>query len=227
MNRTRTNRNCFYPAAFLAVVLVAAACSSKLFQINEKPVIESLNADDYEVHPGDTVRVWAQVKDEDDAVLTYKWSAAAGSFIPPANDREVYWKAPAAGGSFLLTLTVSDESESVSASIQVIVLSMQKPYVRLLYPVPGKFYVQYDTAHVKAIATHENGIRDVYLYMGNVKENISANRSGDRYAFICPLDGEAGQTELKVVAVSDNLQQASDSVTVSVEGISPGKRGKP
>jgi len=223
---TRINKKGGHPAAFLAVLLALAACSSELFQTNKKPVIESLNADHYEVHPGDTVRVWAEVKDEDNDVLTYAWSAAAGSFIPPANGSEVFWKAPAGGGSFLVTLTASDESESVSSSIQVTVLSMQKPTVRLLYPPAGKFYVQHDTAHVKAIATHENGIRDVRLFLRDAETDAAAGRSGDRFTFICTLEGEAGPAELKVTAYSNNiLQQASDSVSVCVEGVLIGKKG--
>jgi hypothetical protein len=228
LNLSRIKRSFFHPAAFAVLLMILAACSSDLFRINEKPVIEGLHADDYEVHPGDTVRVWAEVKDGDDEVLTYAWSAAAGTFIPPANGSEVYWKAPAGGGSFLVTLTVSDESESVSSSLQIIVLSMQKPYVRLLYPVPGKFYVQHDTAHVRAMATHENGIRNVRLFLRDAEADVPAGRSGDRYIFICPVEGEAGPAELKVTAVSNNiLQQASDSVSVFVEGVLIGKKAKP
>ncbi|MBN1892955.1 PKD domain-containing protein [bacterium] len=228
MNANRIKKILFHPAVFPALLLALAACSSELFRINEKPVIESLNAEVYEVHPGDTVRVWAAVKDGDDDVLTYAWSAGAGTFIPPANGSEVYWKAPAGGGSFLVTLTVSDESESVSSSIQVVVLSMQKPYVRILHPMPGKFYVLHDTAHVKAIATHENGIREVRLFLRDVEAGVPAARSGDHYSFVCALEGDAGPSELKVTAFSNNiLQQASDSVSVCVEGILIGKKGAP
>lgn len=212
-------------AILVALVLAAmAACSPGIFGLPEAPEIRSLTLDRYEVDPDDTVTAVVSIKDAKDKSLTYEWSCAAGRFLPPLDQARALWKAPAVGGAYRLGVKVSNEDKSSSRTVDVTVRSFTLPAVRLLSPEDGARLVQYSTLAVAAEARHENGIARVDLLLnGSLRATLNGRADG-RYDFTCALDAPSGPATVTVTAVANVTgRAASDSVTVSVEGIVLGR----
>ena len=106
--------------------LISGGCDSDLFKVKVVPVITGLSADQYEVDPGDTIRIAVTV-DDDDAGLQYHWSATGGQFLPPINQPAVQWIAPDEGGMYRLTVTVSNGDGDSDPSSEYINVRMKEP----------------------------------------------------------------------------------------------------
>lgn len=96
---------------------------------NTPPVIESLSASSSTVTgAGNLVRLSGSARDAEDVLsdASYSWSCApqpeCGSFTP-ASGPTVYWESPASGGSYAITLTVSDGSQETSQALSIEVLA--------------------------------------------------------------------------------------------------------
>lgn len=85
---------------------------------NTTPIIDSLVASASTVLPGGTLSLQATAHDPDPSdTLTYAWTATDGTF-GSAGAAATTWKAPATGGTFALTLTVTD-SRGAAATLRV------------------------------------------------------------------------------------------------------------
>jgi outer membrane protein OmpA-like peptidoglycan-associated protein len=74
------------------------------------------------VAPGGSATVIATAQDPDGDALTYSWRAASGTLATPS-DRQSVWTAPAAAGSYPVTVTVTDAkgaTASDTATCQVV-----------------------------------------------------------------------------------------------------------
>ena len=114
------------PIVILACLyIIGSGCNSDLFKLKVVPVITDLSADQYEVDPGDTIRVVVTV--DDDSALQYHWTATGGQFLPPMNQPAVLWIAPAEGGTYRLTVTVSNGDGDSDPSSEYINVRMKEP----------------------------------------------------------------------------------------------------
>ena len=87
---------------------------------NAIPQIESITADSLFTGRSQTVRLTVQATDKDEDLLSYIWSASAGTF----NDStrvSVEWRAPNKAGAYIIRVTVSDEEADVMDSVGVVV----------------------------------------------------------------------------------------------------------
>lgn len=213
----------------LAVLMAVLSCSSDLFNPSKKSeeknvVINSLEFDAYEVNPGDTVTAIVSVNDAQSQTLQYEWAADGGSFIPPLNKPQVLWKAPIVGGTYRISVTVSNGEKSASHSEKLTVKSLVNPSVKIVSPANGGYFVKYDTLTVNARASHDNGIEQVDLYINrNHKTVLSPTSLKDGYACAWRLDEPSGPALVTVEAVSVTNIVGKDSVTIFIEGIVLGK----
>lgn len=217
----------FFIISFFNLVFLMeyTGCSPDIFQRPKAPVIVSLEMSAYEVDPGDTVRVTVTVQDSKDDVLHYEWSTNGGQFIQPLDRPDVRWKAPAVGGSFTITVTVSNEKKSSSQSGTITVRSYLRPYVEILSPKNGEYYVQYTTLNVRVQAQHSNGIHSLSLYVSDTLRTVESGHPGEQYDFMYQLSDSAGSTEIKVEAIANTTgTMGKDSVNIVIEGIVLGKR---
>jgi hypothetical protein len=210
--------------ALLTMMILSTGCNSDLFKPAKAPEITALNLDFYEVNPADTVTATVMVKDQGDQGLIYEWTADNGQFLAPLDGPQIKWKAPAVGGSYRITIKVSNDEKSSSKFQTVTVRSLVDPSVEILAPAEGSYWVQHTTLTINARARHENGIARVELYINNnLKATVNGHRSED-YTLASSLDEPSGPAVVKVAAVANVTNRAGgDSTAIFIEGVVLGK----
>jgi hypothetical protein len=213
----------------LIFMLLWCACDPELFKQKQAPQIISVTSDKgFRINPGDTITLTVEATNPEEGDLTYSWDAPASFLFLSGRDAEsVVLKAPFAGGTYPVKVTVSNADKSSERSVDVVVKSMTAPYVRIIQPSEDDFWVQYTKNQIQAEAIHENGIFRAWLIVNDTLE-ISQNPQiqGDIYTFFWNTDIAYGQAELKVVAEATTGVQGADSVRVFIEGVIPGKNEK-
>ncbi|MFH1542328.1 MAG: YCF48-related protein [bacterium] len=106
------------PIIALMVVYGCTATSTS----NNAPVIMALTASPSSVQPEGTVTLSCDAHDADGDVITYAWSASAGT-LSSTSASLVTWTAPAAEATYQITVTISDGSALASDSVNVMVSS--------------------------------------------------------------------------------------------------------
>ena len=194
-------------------------------RIQEPPIILSVECSAYEVDPGDTVEVSATLMNPADPGLDYQWTADGGTFLPPVNQSEVQWKAPAVGGVYQISLTVANNDKvSESYSQTVTVRSFAAPYVEILTPVDNAVFLQYSQLDVMVHANHQNGIEAVSLYVDDTFVSRLNGTASEEYHFIFQVNEPAGVHILRVEAMAKTTGViGSDQVAIRVEGVVLGK----
>jgi len=87
---------------------------------NQPPQISSLTGDPSGVLYGGTAKITCIATDPDDDVVRYSWSASEGSITGVGN--KVTWVAPNKGGTFNITVLVSDgEGGETTGNVMVVV----------------------------------------------------------------------------------------------------------
>ncbi|RKH18967.1 hypothetical protein D7X74_08005 [Corallococcus sp. CA047B] len=107
-----------------AVMMLARPLTPASFFENASPVITSMVVSPGAVTPGGVVSLQATAEDPDpDDLLTFAWTAGAGSFSA-ASKLSTNWTAPTVPGPVVLTLTVTDANGATAAlDVTVTVLS--------------------------------------------------------------------------------------------------------
>ena len=103
----------------MIAIIIIAGCdegSDPVRPQNLPPVIESLTVQYNTLEWGGTTRLWVTASDPEESDLTYSWTATGGLFTSATNINSVRWQAPDSSGGFAITVTVSDDANSVSAS---------------------------------------------------------------------------------------------------------------
>ncbi|XXF79839.1 PKD domain-containing protein [Myxococcaceae bacterium GXIMD 01537] len=205
---------------------------------NAAPVIESLVVSANVVHPSGTVTLTATARDDNPGdVLSYQWSASAGSFSAqgPAT-QSTTWTAPATEGVHQLMLTVMDSrgataTVSVNITVQrnsgsvggasVTVTFNSWPYIQTMTAAPSILVLNAAT-RLSVIARDEDG--DAISQMWST----DCNGTFDNAAAISPLftlrqvpasgrctfniqvsDGRGGQNTGALILRQGNLVQAN------------------
>ncbi len=92
----------------------------RVVAMNQAPEILSWEASPLQVAPGESVHLSFHVKDPDNDILSYSFSAGAGGFNPQSGELsppypgviETSWIAPAMEGTYQITLTITDENQA-------------------------------------------------------------------------------------------------------------------
>ena len=214
---------------FLYAIAVAAiletACDSDLLKPKNAPVVDRVTAESYEVDPGDTLRVQVNVGQPNGEFLRFEWSESGGQILQPSDSAGVLWVAPMTGGTYRVSVKVSNEHKSASwETIEVTVRSFVKPAVHIVTPpADGLSVVQYSLFTLEVRAIHSNGIHHVNFYINDHFQRQVSGHPDPAYSLAFEIL-DVGAVELKVEAVANVTGTAgTDSVTVNVEGIVLGK----
>ena len=209
-----------------SILALGGECAKNIIDPPEKPVIEEMTLNpESPVNPGDTVTVTVIATNPEEGILDYSWSKTGGTLIHPLNNSEIKWKMPSVGGTYNITVKVTNQKEkSTSASREINVASLTEPFVNITYPNDGDYFVQYENIEIEVIAYHMSDLLEVKLFINNnLKRTISGHPS-EEYSFDYELADSVGDTEIKVQAVSTNNIVGEDVVVIKVEGIIEGKK---
>jgi len=135
------------------------------------------------------------------------------------------------GGSYEITVNVSNENKETEASKDIEVVSSAKPLVDILAPNKDSYFVLGEQIVVEASAYHENGISVIRLVASkngqdSLIQQLGGNGSGSyRFEQLRAYDNLVGKTTLIVEAEADNQLQTlgNDAVAINIEGIIVGK----
>jgi hypothetical protein len=194
-------------------------------RIQEPPKILSVECSAYTVDPGDTVDVSATLTNASDPGLDYQWTAEGGNFLPPVNQPQVQWKAPAVGGVYRITLTVANNDKvSDPFSQSITVRSFAAPYVEIITPADNSVFLQYSQIELAVQANHQNGIESVSLYLDETFISRVNGTASEEYRFTFQINEPAGIHILRIEAVASTTGViGADEVAVRVEGVVLGK----
>ncbi len=87
----------------IVIIMVCLNCGGE----NNAPVINSVNANPSSVYPGEDATLSCNADDEDGDVITYEWSAEAGT-LSATNLSSVIWTAPMDTGHYAMEVIVED-----------------------------------------------------------------------------------------------------------------------
>jgi hypothetical protein len=211
------------------VVLEFSACGlDELMKTIEPPQVSNIftTAESFMVNPGDTALFWVDATDPQDETLNYKWTLSAGIIIGSAQRDTLHWKAPLSGNIYPIKVEVSNSEESVTRSENIIVITSDLPYVKIVEPAKDEYLVQYQPVIISTKAFSNYGINTVYLW---INDNLMLSQPGDVSVQFYKFDWDgvapAGVIEIKVTAVSQiTAMTGSDSIRVPLEGIVRGKK---
>jgi hypothetical protein len=129
--------------ALSTALLAIFGCEDTVRYSNSAPEELAIKMEKCYVAAGGTVRLVGTAVDADEDVLTYRWSATAGSFPAGAVNDTVYWKAPASPGTVVITLSVTDQidTKSIQQSITVCELLPGQVLVSRTITNAGHFYI--------------------------------------------------------------------------------------
>lgn len=110
----------FLLVALLGLSLVATGCGIFGGSGNGPPSITEIEVQPSVPTPGIQATLTADVTDPDGDSLSYQWSGTAGSFQgESATENPATWMTPSENGTYEITCTVDDGTESVSETITV------------------------------------------------------------------------------------------------------------
>lgn len=128
LRKTPTRRLWFLITHLLALAILgpAAGCSDDeplLHATNAVPIIEALTASPDTVSMGQVSNLACVATDGDSDLLSYVWSADIGTFLGTIHDRAtIRWQAPAAEGVATITVTATDDEDSATRAVEILVL---------------------------------------------------------------------------------------------------------
>ncbi|MFA4946895.1 MAG: right-handed parallel beta-helix repeat-containing protein [Candidatus Krumholzibacteriia bacterium] len=116
----------------LAVLLSFPGCESKTQIANTPPGNITLSVSKCFIETGGAVTLGGSAIDDDGDPLTFRWTATAGSFYPAsATGPSVQWTAPSTAGPVTISMSVTDDIETVTKAHNITVCT------RFPSPVPA------------------------------------------------------------------------------------------
>ncbi len=223
----------------IVAALLGAACGPKAPQPtlpppagNQPPVISSLTSAKMQLHPSGTTEIQCIAQDADGDQLDFKWACTGGSFSGAGPT--VIWQAPAAYGTYTVTVTASDrKGGSAQASLTITVGANQPPVISSLTANPSGILYGGSTT-LTCIASDPDG--DVVRYswsasegnitgVGNKVTWVAPNKGGNYNITVVVSDGKGGETRGNVMVSVGTAQRtitvtpvAQETGTVSSDG---------
>ena len=214
---------------FLIITIVLFACDAAedLFTERKAPNVDPIQSNNgFEVDPGDTLEFTVNASNLEEGDLSYEWSKEAGTIIGSINETSIMWKAPLSGGTYRISVKVSNDYKSTTNYVDVIVRSKLNPYVNISAPPGGTYLIQFTPIIMEFEAVHNNGIALIYIYINDQKIDSLVGLTQTDYSYNWDVSTSSGDKEIKVEAISKITDKVgSDSINVTIEGIIPGKSG--
>lgn len=198
---------------FFICLCLYVGCDSDLFKAKEVPIITGMTAEQYEVNPGDTVKISVSVKDSDDESLQYKWSADGGQFVPPVNCPEVYWIAPEDGGDYWLTVKVSNlDGDSDPRSEKIYVRIKEAPVIQSLNLSANEV----DPGDTIKITVQLKDMEDPTLVYNWTADGGQFLAPGNEPAVFWKAPAVGGEYHIELIVSNNKKQSAPESRTITV-----------
>ena len=120
---TRRSSSTAFPYLLLLGLVLGAGCSDGPNQPatpeNSAPTIVSCAAEPATVAVGTDATLTVDAEDDDGDDLTYTWSADSGQFPAGTDGESVTWTPPAQMGTYTVTVTVDDGTDTATDTIQI------------------------------------------------------------------------------------------------------------
>jgi len=205
----------------LVITLTVISCGVVEKLNNREPIIKELKAARQTVMVGDTVTVNVVASDPDNDELTYSWDADGGIFIK-RDQSSVQWIAPTRQDDFSIDVTVRDENGGEAHDhITITVLADTRPDVRITNPGDGQYIPALNNVELTVAAEPGAYIAKVEFYINGQLLGIDTTPP----AFTCTwsLTHYSGNVGITAIAYRSQPRpsQASDSLTVSIQGVVP------
>jgi hypothetical protein len=188
-----------------AVVLLAILLHTTLG--NDPPAIISLGAQPDHVVPSGSCQITCHAVDPDGDELSYNWSAGGGSIA--GTGATVNWTAPDSGGSYKVTVTVTDPRGGEAMS-QVTITVGSPPTIASLVAATD-WITPSGTVQVTCNATDTDGDELTYEWTAT-----AGNISGTGLAVDWTAPQEVGIYDVTVVVKDNHGDSATDSLHISV-----------
>jgi hypothetical protein len=199
----------------LGISFTAAGCSCGINDTgseNLPPVIVRLYVSPETTTPGGNGTVTVEATDETDEILSYKWSIqSGGGSVIDQNLPETKWVAPNNAGTFVIQVTISDQSGGVTYGvINVTVVADAAPVITLLGDAEVNINVGdvYTDAGATASDDVDGNITASIVVGGTV--NTSAAGS---YVLTYNVSDSAGNAALEVSRTVNVLNAATGGQT--------------
>jgi hypothetical protein len=191
---------------------------------NVGPIQSNVGFDN--VNPGDTLELSVSATNPEDGDLSYEWSANGGNIIGSINEIIIRWRSPLNGGTFRISVKVSNDYKNTTKFVDIEVWSPFNPYVNINFPTDGSYLIQHTHTDLNFDAVHNNNIALIYIYINDqIVDSMDGLQQSNYVYEKWNVDNPAGDTKIKVEAISTNYLFGSDSINVIIEGIIPGKTG--
>ncbi|HPG38451.1 MAG TPA: Ig-like domain-containing protein [bacterium] len=210
-----------YVMLCMLIFISAFSCGVVEKLNNREPVIKELKADRQTVMVGDTVTVNVVATDPDNDELTYSWDADGGIFIN-RDQSSVQWIAPTRQDDFSIDVTVRDENGGEAHdNITITVLADTRPDVRITNPADGQYIPALNNVEITVAAEPVAYIDKVEFYING--QLLGTDSTPPAFTCTWPLTHYSGNVGITAIAYRSQPRpsQASDSLTVSIQGVVP------
>ena len=172
---------------------------------NRAPVIASLTASPTEVAPGGVSTVTCGASDPDGGAFTYTWTASGGTLS--GSGASVRWTAPRVGGSYRVTVRVSDGTADATATETIQV--HEPPSITEASLTPSELRFTGGTVTITVKATDDGTVAQVAAVVDGPPgaSMLDLAASGDHYEATYPASANPGPTDdvysVEVTATDD------------------------
>jgi len=207
------------------LIICFFACN--LMNDTQAPQVGAIQSNSgFTVDPSTEVKFWITATDPEGGQLSYKWSINGGTILSGTKSDTLRWRSPSVGGgSYPLSVEVSNESKETTQEEVVTVLAYTSAEVSILSPLENTYIVQHSQVEVEAKVLPNTQISEVQLFVNDSLIKAQLWQSNSIYSFNWNVKTEPGVAEIKVKAIRVTNVSNSDSIYINIEGILPGKSG--
>ncbi|MFA5103732.1 MAG: hypothetical protein WC527_00920 [Candidatus Margulisiibacteriota bacterium] len=159
------------------------------------------------VLPATSVSISAEAISYSGLALSYTWNASGGS-LSSNTGSIVAWTAPAAAGTYTITLVVSDGTNSVTDTVSIVVVEADAPIINSLVAVPNPVVVGKNSA-VTCTATDPNSLTLSYTWIATSGTVLSGGSSIEWKA-----PAITGLYEITVIVTNTKGASSTDSLNI-------------
>lgn len=205
----------------ILLVVAAVACESPTVTLppasptppgeNQSPAIYNLVDERPIVLPFGSTKITCTAADPEGDTLTYTWSATGGSFS--GTGPIVIWTAPAAPGTYKITVTVTDgRGGSAEGTLTVNVVTNRPPVISTVLVAPAVVFPG-KSADITCVATDPDG--DELNYGWEAGEGTIVG-GGSKVAWVAPT--QVGEYLIRITVTDGKGGSTSQNISLQVIG---------
>jgi len=203
----------------LGIILYTGCGAATSSASNRSPVIHGIETKAECVKPSSSLSISCIASDADGDVLTYTWSATAGTFL--GEGPEVFWQVPDVSGEYPVRVEVADgQGGEADSELVLNVRDNNPPVIDSLTADPSEVELG-KTATIRCVAADPDGDELIY-YWSATSGNISGK--GAEVTWVAPIICD---TNIILVEIVDSCGlAASKKLKIEVSPCSPASTPK-